>query len=116
MPEDPPEPVIVLHPNIPPFQVNAFVALLQLVKLNPLIVEPERFVANKFVVVAAVPVAFIKVKFCKVLEPFTIKLTKLAVLPKILFEKKLVEVAFVVVESKLSVFKKVKFPNDACSA
>ena len=73
----------------------------------------DAVVANKFVVVALVPVAFTKVKFWRVEEPVTSKLVKFSVeadrlvnVPVV--EKRLVVVAFVPVA-----FTKVKFCNFA---
>ena len=74
----------------------------------------EAVVAKKLVVVAEVPVAFAKVKFCKVEEPMTRRspdeLMVVVAVPPILKElpvnklaKELVEVALVVVEFPLAI-------------
>lgn len=64
----------VLHPKIPAFHVSALFAVLHVVSPAPLKFVVKRFVedavvAKKFVVVAEVPVAFMKVKFWRVDEP-----------------------------------------------
>ena len=66
-------------------------------------VVPKILVEKKFVVVAAEPVAFAKVKFCRVEEPIERRLDRVArpevfnIPAKRLVEKRLVEVAWVVV-------------------
>ncbi len=64
MPAPPIDPaVILLQPNTPAFQVKALEPLLQVDKLKPYKLEPERLVEKSEVVVALVPVAVLKVRF-----------------------------------------------------